>query len=266
VPVIGPDDKVILWGGGIYNWFDPLTLIHAVDRLRGDHPEIRLFFMGLKHPNPGVPDMRIAWETRQLSERLGLTGTHVFFNEGWVPYAERADYLLDADVGVSTHFLHIETAYSFRTRILDYLWASLPIVATDGDTFGTLIREHDLGRVVPPEDVEALTEALREMLVETGARAAVRGNIEAFAREYRWSRTLAPLVEFCRHPRRAPDLAIERASRPTTAKTGSRRPRGSLRSDLALVRRYLKAGGVREVGRRIGGRLERVARRGRDGS
>ena len=38
VPGIGPDDKVILWGGGIYNWFDPLTLIRAVDRLRDRVP------------------------------------------------------------------------------------------------------------------------------------------------------------------------------------------------------------------------------------
>jgi len=27
---IGPNDKVVLWGGGIYNWFDPLTLIRAI--------------------------------------------------------------------------------------------------------------------------------------------------------------------------------------------------------------------------------------------
>ena len=38
VPGIGADDKVILWGGGIYNWFDPLTLIRAVDRLRQRRP------------------------------------------------------------------------------------------------------------------------------------------------------------------------------------------------------------------------------------
>ena len=53
----------------------------------------------------------------------------------WVPYDERADFLLDADLGVSTHLEHIETAYSFRTRVLDYWWAGLPVVATDGDTF-----------------------------------------------------------------------------------------------------------------------------------
>ena len=34
-PGIGPDDKVILWGGGIYNWFDPLSLIRAVGILAG---------------------------------------------------------------------------------------------------------------------------------------------------------------------------------------------------------------------------------------
>jgi len=256
---IGADDKVILWGGGIYNWFDPLTLIRAVDQLKEEHPEVRLFFMGLKHPNPGVPDMRIAWETRRLSDDLGLTGRHVFFNDGWVPYAERADYLLDADLGVSTHFLHIETAFSFRTRILDYLWASLPIVATEGDTFGVLIREHNLGRVVPAEDVGALADALEEMLFDEAARQAVRANIGSFAEGYHWSRTLAPLVEFCRHPVRAPDLVIARASMSAVAMSGSRRPRASLRQDVALARSYLKAGGLREVLRRVGGRLRRMA-------
>ena len=44
----------------------------------------------MKHPNPGVPEMRMAWQTPASWPReLGLTGKHVFFNEGWVPY-ERA--------------------------------------------------------------------------------------------------------------------------------------------------------------------------------
>jgi glycosyltransferase involved in cell wall biosynthesis len=256
---IGPDDKVILWGGGIYNWFDPLTLIEAVDRLRDKHPEVRLFFMGLKHPNPGVPDMRIAWETRELADRLGLTGTHVFFNEGWVPYEERADYLLDADVGVSTHFQHIETAFSFRTRILDYLWASLPIVATSGDTFGTLIAEHGLGRVVHPEDVDELVRGLEEMLYDDAAIAEVRANVRAFAGSYRWSGVLRPLIEFCRAPRRAADLAVQRGESRIRLHVAPPPPPISIRGDLALLRQYLEAGGMREVARRAGGRVRRVA-------
>ena len=257
VPGIGPQDKVVLWGGGIYNWFDPLTLIRAIDRLKDTHPEVRLFFMGLKHPNPDVPDMRVAFQTQELAGELGLTGRHVFFNEGWVPYGERADYLLDADVGVSTHFQHVETAYSFRTRILDYLWASLPIVATDGDTFGSLIRAHDLGRVVPAQDVAALADALEEMLFDDAAAAEVRANVAVFAKEYEWSRVLEPLVAFCRLPRRAPDLA--HAPGVPAQRTKVRRPRPKLREDLTLARTYLGAGGLAEVGRRAVGRVRRIA-------
>ena len=253
---IAPDDKVVLWGGGIYNWFDPLTLIHAIDKLKDRHPDVRLFFLGMKHPNPDVPDMRIAWETQELARKLGLTDRQVFFNEGWVPYDQRADYLLDADVGVSTHFQHVETAYSFRTRILDYLWAALPIVATDGDTVGTLIRAHGLGRVVPAQDVDALVLALEEMLYDDAAAVEVRANVRAFAAGYVWSQALRPLVAFCRLPRRAPDLALAPAA-PQPRKR-ARRPRQSVRADLALAKSYLGAGGVGEVGRRAVGRVRRL--------
>ncbi len=211
----------------------------------------------MKHPNPGVPAMTIAFQTQQLAAELGLTGTHVFFNEGWVPYEERADYLLDADVGVSTHFHHVETEFSFRTRILDYLWAGLPIVATDGDTFGGLIAQHGLGRAVPAEDLDALEAALEEVLYDDAAAAAARAAVREFAGQYVWSRVLAPLVEFCRHPRRAADLAVPG---PTAPVRGRRRtaPRASVASDLALAKGYLRAGGARELLRRIAGRLRRV--------
>ena len=250
------DDKVILWGGGIYNWFDPLTLIRAVGRLSEVHPEVRLVFMGLKHPNPGVPDMRIAWESRQLADELGLTDRVVFFNEGWVPYNERADLLLDADVGVSTHFHHIETAFSFRTRILDYLWCNLPIVATRGDAFGDLIAERGLGIAVPPEDEDALVDALSTMLYDEDARAAAKSAIAEVAQEYRWSRVLQPLVEFCKAPRRAPDLVQRLPYAAGIAAHGFVRPQG-IKADLGLVRDYFKAGGVREVASRASGRIKK---------
>lgn len=257
VPGIGPDDKVLLWGGGIYNWFDPVTLIRAVGRLAQDHPEVRLFFMGLKHPNPGVPAMRVATEAREVAVELGLVGTHVFFNEGWVPYDERGDYLLDADLGVSTHHHHIETAFSFRTRILDYLWASLPIVATTGDTFGDLIERHGLGRTVPPNDVDALQAALEELLFDDDAATSARTAVRAFAESYHWSSVLEPVLAFCRFPRRAADLA---AALPEVGKKRRRDkgPRLSVRADVALARKYLADGGPAELVRRAKGRVGRL--------
>lgn len=202
---IGQNDKIILWGGGIYNWFDPLTLIHAIGQISQRHPDVRLFFLGVQHPNPGVPQMKMELRARRLSDELNLTNRFVFFNETWVPYEERANFLLDADVGVSTHLDHIETAYSFRTRMLDYLWASLPIIGTTGDTFAALIREHDLGATVPAEDVDSLVGAIESLLFDEERLAQTSARVKSFAVDLTWTNMLQPLVSFCSDPHRAAD-------------------------------------------------------------
>lgn len=253
-PEIGQNDEVILWGGGIYNWFDPLTLIRAVDGLRGRRPSVKLYFLGTRHPNPEIPEMRMAAAARELADELGLLDTHVFFNDGWVPYAERADYLLDADIAVSIHRAHIETEFSFRTRLLDYLWCGLPIVATAGDSFEPLIEEHHLGLVVPPGDVTALEHALETLLSDPDRLAAASANARKLADEFRWDRVLEPVRDICRNPTRAPDVAC-----PDTSSTlGLKGPPPVWREDLTLARRYFAEGGVSLVARRLRSRVERL--------
>lgn len=203
-PGIGPDDRVILWGGGIWEWFDPITLIHAVARIRKSRPEVKLFFMGIKHPNPLVPEMAMTGRAISLARELGQEGVGIFFND-WVPYNERQNYLLEADVGVSLHFDHLETRYSFRTRVLDYIWAGLPVVCTRGDAVGGLVEERGLGRVVDYQDVDGLIAALLEILDDPNARASRAERFRAVAEALRWECVLAPLVRFCAEPRRAPD-------------------------------------------------------------
>lgn len=259
VPGIGADDKVILWGGGIYNWFDPLTLLHAVDRIRRRIPDVRLQFMGLKHPNPDIPEMRMAVATRELSDRLGLTGRHVFFNEGWVDYEDRQNYLLEADVGVSTHLDGLESALSFRTRILDYLWASLPVVATAGDALADIVVSNGAGVSVPAGDVDALTDALVAILEDPDRRKRCAENASEAASHLRWSQVLAPLVSFCRNPRRAPDLldpALVGAMRTELAVVPPV-PKG-FREDFRALQDHLASGGARLVAAKTVGRVRRL--------
>lgn len=202
---IGLDDEVLVWAGGVYNWLDPLTLVRAVALLSVSRPQVRLYFLGLRHPNPEVPEMAMAAATRDLATELGILGTHVFVNEGWVDYADRQNVLLEADLGVSTHPLNAETTFSFRTRILDYIWAGLPMVATEGDGFADLIEREALGAVAPAGDPEALAACLAYLLEDSEAREVAARNVRRVREWYRWERVLAPLYEFCRNPRRAAD-------------------------------------------------------------
>ncbi|MEP7368009.1 MAG: glycosyltransferase [Dermatophilaceae bacterium] len=239
------EDKVVLWGGGVYNWFDPLTLVRAIDVVRASVPQVRLYFLGMKHPNPDVPEMAVATRCRRLADELGLTGSHVFFNEGWVPYEQRADHLLDADVGVSCHFQHVETEFSFRTRILDYLWAGLPIVSTQGDSFAALVAAEDLGLTVPAEDVSALASALSQVLMSDSDQQRYRLNVRRVAEDFRWPRVLEPLLAFCRNPVRSADaerIALE-ASRPSGR--GGLLARGGANVGAAV--RHFRSGGITQV-------------------
>jgi len=260
-PGIGPDDPVVIWAGGVYNWFDPLSAVRAVEELRHRIPDLRLVFLGMRNPNPDIPEMRVAVELRSLSDSLGLTGTHVFFNEGWVPYDQRATFLLDADIGLSTHLAHLETRFSFRTRVLDYLWAGLPSVLTGGDTLSEEIDRLGLGVAVPPGDPAAIAAAIAHLLADPPARRAVGDHAAA----YRWSVVAAPLVRYATDPWRAADnpWAATRPAPPAAAgvAAGSSPVGGGA---LGALRPY--AGAARRAGGRVARRAaQRLARARRAG-
>jgi hypothetical protein len=202
---IGEGDLVVLWGGGIYNWFDPVTLIRGVEIAARRLPGLRLVFMSTGHPNPEIQTMWTQVEARRVAGELGLLGTHVFFNESWVAYEDRADWLLDADIGVSTHFDHVETRFSFRTRILDYFWSGLPVICTAGDTLADDIERLGIGVTVPPESPEAVARALVELAEDAARRRECGARSVAHAASLTWPAAAAPLRRFCADPRPAAD-------------------------------------------------------------
>lgn len=249
---IAADDKLLIWGGGLYNWFDPLSLIRAVARLSDRRDGVRLLFLGTKHP--GVDEMGIVRESFDLARELGVLDTAVFFNESWVQYSERENWLLESDAGVSTHMSHVETTFAFRTRILDYLWAGLPMVVTEGDSFADLVEAEGLGVVVPAQDVAALELALERVLFDGDFIAETRRNVERVRTEFVWERTLAPLVAFVRDPHRAADKLDGRAVR---SGAGKRRKPYGLGHNLRMFWHYLRAEGPMRALARVTSRLNR---------
>ncbi len=206
VPGIAETDTVALWGGGIWDWLDPLTVIRAMALVRDQRPDLKLFFLGNTHPNTvDVPEMQMYGQALALARELDLLGRTVFFNDHWVPYAERANYLLEADVGVSAHLDHLETRFAFRTRMLDYIWAGLPMVVTAGDTLADTVMQQGLGRVVPIGNADCFARALLELTSQPQARQQYAGAFATARAIFSWQRALEPLMHFCANPRYAAD-------------------------------------------------------------
>src|SRR6266536_2049143 len=160
-------------------------------------------------------------------------------------------WLAAAEIGVTTHLAHVETEFSFRTRVLDYLWAGLPVVSTAGDALADLVAARGLGAVVPPGDVDALTAALDGLLADPARRAAAAAASARAADAYRWPIVVRPLLDFCRAPRRAPDLVLPPADRALLG-VSTLNGRPPLRTRLAAARRE---GGLPLLARRAGARL-----------
>ncbi len=243
-PKIAPADRVILWGGGIWDWLDAPTLIRAMPRILEQQDNVKLFFMGVKRPNTSMAKMQAVDRAIQLAQSLGLQD-HILFNN-WVPYQERENYLLEADIGASLHLDHIETRFSFRTRLLDYIWAGLPILATRGDVLSQFLAERGLARLVEPQDVEGVAGAVLDMLADPALRARSKPGFAEVAAQFYWPNVTRPLVEFCMSPRFAPDRAyLERQSRPASKdnllyKSWRALRLGGIRGLLRQSRAYLR--------------------------
>ena len=154
LPGIGEHDRVLLWPGGIWNWFDPLTVIDAVAELARTRDDVRLVFLGLRHPNRFVPEMRMAGRAIARADELGISRPARLLQRG-LGAARAAGRLSPRSRPRRLGALRRpREPFAFRTRLLDCFWAGLPVVTTRGDVLGELVERRGLGRGVGPKDVD----------------------------------------------------------------------------------------------------------------
>jgi glycosyltransferase involved in cell wall biosynthesis len=200
--LIQPTDKLILWNGGLWKWLDPFTLIKAMAAIRKHREDIKLLFLGTHHPNRGPVQVETFDEAVQLAKLLGIYSKNVLFNDTWIPYEERQDYLLEADVAVSLHGRSLESLFSFRTRLLDCIWAAVPIVCTEGDFFADLVEREGLGIVVKPGDVEEVKEGIIRILEDQDFNEKCKKNLSRVSSSFVWSKCTKPVEIFFTKPPR----------------------------------------------------------------
>jgi len=198
IPGIKESDVILIWGGVISNWFDPIILVEAMEEVVKTNPSIKLFFLSTKHPNPLLMRFPKADEAEKLASRKKLLNQHVFFNKNWISYEERHNYFLESDVGVSTHIEHFETRFSFRTRILDYIYFNLPILCSKGDFFESYVEKNSIGITVTPSDREELSKAILSF-GDKKLRENFKNNIKRVEKEFYWDTLLLPLKEKLRN-------------------------------------------------------------------
>lgn len=187
-----PQDNVVIWGGGVWEWLDPGTAINAVLALNREGLRCRLLFLGRARPNGQLTDTR---RQRRFEDLLARGGAVVAANEEWVPYRERLSWLRSGKVAIMLHRPTPEAVYSIRTRLFDAIAAAVPVVATETGFAADLVSREGLGLVVPPGDAGAVAGAIRRLLTDDGFYDSCVKNLERIRPAFAWDVVARPLAD-----------------------------------------------------------------------
>jgi glycosyltransferase involved in cell wall biosynthesis len=186
-----PQDELLIWGGGVWEWLDPATAIDAVLQLNREGVRCRMLFLGRTRPNRDLIDRRRDDRFSRLLERgAGLVSA----NDEWVPYRERLSWLRSGRITIMLHRATPEAEYSIRTRLFDSIAAGVPVIATEKGFAAELVAREGLGVVVPPGDTTSVVAAIRLLLRDDAFHASCVSNLQRLRTEFAWERVTRPLT------------------------------------------------------------------------
>lgn len=155
----GTSSPLIVWLGRIVPSKDPQILIRVAARLQAEALQFSVCIVGKPIPST-------VWymdETQALIEKLGLGD--VVSAPGFVPDDELQKIMGRAEISVQTS--HTE---GMSIALMEHMMSGLAIVATDvGDTTAA-VEDGVSGIVIPPNDEQRLTDALRRLLTNPRLR------------------------------------------------------------------------------------------------
>jgi glycosyltransferase involved in cell wall biosynthesis len=192
-----PDAWKLLWFGGVYPWFDIEGLLEAVKILDEIHPT-RLVVVGSRNPFVRNDDF-----DRHHERFLQLVGrpdvAPLVHLVDWVQFHDRGDWYLDADMTILANQPGIENAVAWRTRVVDYLWARVPVATNGGDPIGEELIAAGAAVRIDAADPRRTAAAIAGVLQDPAARAAMQQRCGALREKYLWPTVVEPLLEAITH-------------------------------------------------------------------
>ncbi len=163
--------------------------IRALARLTAEIPALKYVIVG---GGADAPRLQALAAELGVADRVILTGT-LTDDEIAEAYATATVYvgLSRVDAGIN--------AEGFGISFVEAAASGVPSVAGDSGGVRSAVRDNETGLVVPPEDVDRATTALRQLLTDDGFRrqmgAAARRAVET---HYNWDRVARDTIEFAR--------------------------------------------------------------------
>jgi hypothetical protein len=187
-------DFVALWFGGLYPWFRVEELLAAILELSKD-PSFKFVIVGGKNPFNPNPDFQKQYDkTLAFAEKHKLVNKTVFFVD-WVDFNKRINWFKHADIVVSLNQPGEENGFSWRTRVMDFVWGELAILTNGGDPLsedliraGAALRLNELS-------AQEIIQNLKSAQKDPAVLKTIRSRIVDLKKTYYWEALTKPIAE-----------------------------------------------------------------------
>jgi glycosyltransferase involved in cell wall biosynthesis len=118
----------------------------------------------------------------------GLQLRNVRFT-GRLPLEELIHVTSEALLGISIEEdLGLNYRYALPNKLFDYIQARIPVVVSDQPEMSAIVKEYDIGLIIPNHDPVILAEAIRKALTDQTLREKWAINLEKAAGELTWEK------------------------------------------------------------------------------
>ena len=175
----------LVFAGNIHTWDGLDVAIEALPQIRQRAGAVRLLVVGSGLP-PLMDRLRAMAAERGVSDLVHFLGSK--------PHNELPSIFSEAHIGLA----HFQPApfrvFSFPLKVIEYMAAGMPVIATVDTEAGDLVSRARCGRSIP-FDAGSLAEAVSDLLLDPTQCRELAENAVAESRHFGWSEIFAKEVE-----------------------------------------------------------------------
>ncbi len=162
----------LLWVRSFAEIYNPLMALKALAQLKPDFPEIELCMIG-----PDKDGSLEKCKTYAKENNLPVKFTGRLTKEAWREVAKEYDIFLN-----TTHFDNTPVS------VIEAMALGLPVISTHVGGIPYLIEDDKEGKLIPPDNVEALTTCIKELLKAPDLALRLANNARVKAEGFDWKK------------------------------------------------------------------------------
>jgi len=195
------DDFVILYSGGYNTWTDVDTLFKGLELAMSKNPKLVFVSTGGQitgHDEFTYQHFQDLINSSKFQKRFHLCG--------WVPQEDLPNYYLESDLAVNSDKYCYEAILGSRTRILDWINASLVFISTPLSEDTRYLISNDLAFEFEPGNSEQLASELVSISNNPEKLTKIKTRLQKILKEEFTSEfTFRDFKKWLKNPTHAPD-------------------------------------------------------------